>query len=59
MTADALRRAADRLGALIGGTLWEITAIPDIRRQREAQALHLSDLLREQLRQRHGILAHA
>jgi uncharacterized NAD(P)/FAD-binding protein YdhS len=34
------------LGPLTRGTFWEITAIPDIRRQCEALAQHLSQLLR-------------
>lgn len=33
------------IGPLTRGTFWEITAIPDIRRQCDALALHLSDLL--------------
>jgi uncharacterized NAD(P)/FAD-binding protein YdhS len=47
------------LGPLTRGALWEITAIPEIRRQCEVLALHLSDLLREQAQQRHMILAYA
>ena len=35
------------LGSLTRGVVWEITAIPDIRRQSETLALHLSQLLRE------------
>jgi uncharacterized NAD(P)/FAD-binding protein YdhS len=47
------------LGPLTRGALWEITAIPEIRRQCEVLALHLSELLREQARQRHRTLAYA
>ncbi|HEY2618361.1 MAG TPA: hypothetical protein VGI78_13560 [Acetobacteraceae bacterium] len=47
------------LGPLTRGALWEITAIPEIRRQCEVLALHLSELLREQARQRHRALAYA
>ncbi len=47
------------LGPLTRGALWESTAIPEIRRQSEVLALHLSDLLREQARHRHRILAYA
>jgi uncharacterized NAD(P)/FAD-binding protein YdhS len=46
-------------GPLSRGALWEITAIPEIRRQCEVLALHLSELLREQARQRHRTLAYA
>ena len=35
------------LGPLTRGVFWEITAIPDIRRQSETLALHLSHLLHE------------
>ena len=35
------------LGSLTRGVVWEITAIPDIRRQSEQLALHLSHLLCE------------
>jgi uncharacterized NAD(P)/FAD-binding protein YdhS len=47
------------LGPLTRGALWEVTAIPEIRRQCEVLALHLSELLREQARQRHRTLAYA
>jgi uncharacterized NAD(P)/FAD-binding protein YdhS len=47
------------LGPLTRGALWESTAIPEIRRQCEVLALHLSKLLREQARQRHRTLAYA
>jgi len=47
------------LGPLTRSAFWEITAIPDIRRQCETLALHLSGLLREQARQRLRILSYA
>ena len=64
--SGALRSRAERylqslfaLGPLTRGAFWEITAIPDIRRQCETLAMHLSDLLREQARQRMRILSYA
>lgn len=47
------------LGPLTRGAFWEITAIPDIRRQCETLALHLSDLLHAQARQRLRTLSYA
>jgi uncharacterized NAD(P)/FAD-binding protein YdhS len=54
-TADGALRGRDgsasqrlfAIGPLTRGTFWEITAIPDIRRQSEDLALHLSTLLQQ------------
>ncbi len=47
------------VGPLTRGALWEITAIPDIRRQCESLATHLSELLRDRVRQPVGLSAYA
>lgn len=47
------------LGPLTRGAFWEITAIPDIRRQCESLAVHLSHLLRDQTGRREKVLIYA
>jgi uncharacterized NAD(P)/FAD-binding protein YdhS len=47
------------VGPLTRGALWEITAIPDIRRHCESLATHLSELLRDRVRQPVGLSAYA
>jgi uncharacterized NAD(P)/FAD-binding protein YdhS len=47
------------LGPLTRSVFWEITAIPDIRRQSETLALHLSHLLCEPARRSDRTFAYA
>ncbi|MEJ0016688.1 MAG: FAD/NAD(P)-binding protein [Acetobacteraceae bacterium] len=47
------------LGPLTRGMFWEVTAIPDIRRQCEALAQHLAHVMSEPARERRGRLAYA
>ena len=54
-----LRRACSPSAPLTRGVFWEITAIPDIRRQCETLALHLSDLLCEPARRSDTAFAYA
>jgi uncharacterized NAD(P)/FAD-binding protein YdhS len=42
------------LGPLTRGAFWEITAIPEIRRQTEDLALHIAHMLRDRTRERHS-----
>jgi uncharacterized NAD(P)/FAD-binding protein YdhS len=53
----AVSRCLFALGPLTRGAFWEITALPDIRRQSEILALQLVHVLRERGRQRDRILA--
>ena len=57
--AGVISQSLFALGPLTRGAFWEITAIPDIRRQCETLALHLSHLLRERARQPDGMYAYA